>query len=160
MKKVTEELRYDGATIEQVYDMLSDEAFRREVCDRQGVVRHDVSTERQGDRLKTTIDQVHTAKGLPSFATRIVGDEINIVQREDWMSPAKGDIEVVIPGKPGEMTGTVHLTEDPQGVTETINLTIKVGIPLVGGKIEGLIADMLLKALRTEGKVGRERLGG
>lgn len=158
MKKVTEELRYDGATMEQVYDMLSDEAFRREVCDRQGVVRHEVSTDRQGDRLKTTIDQVHSAQGLPSFATRIVGDEINIVQREDWMSPAKGDIEVVIPGKPGEMTGTVHLTEDPQGVTETINLSIKVGIPLVGGKIEGLIADMLLKAVRTEAKVGKEWL--
>ena len=33
---------------------------------------------------------------------------------------------------------------------ETVDLTIKVSIPLVGGKIEGLIADLLLKALKAE----------
>lgn len=158
MKKITEEWRYEGATLEQVFAMLSDASFREQVCDAQHVLRHDVTTERQGDRLKVTIDQAHDASGIPGFARKFVGEEINIVQREDWLSPAKGDIEVVIPGKPGEMTGTAHLTEDPDGVTETVNLSVKVNIPLVGGKVEGLVADMLLKALRTEAKVGRRYL--
>ena len=52
------------------------------------------------------------------------------------------------------MTGTALLTEDPDGTTETVNLTVKVNIPIVGGKIEGLIADLLVKALRAEHKVG------
>ena len=160
MKKVHEEWRYEGATLEQVYAMLADPAFRERVCDAQGVVRHDVETEREGDRLKVTVDQVQPTDSLPGFARKFVGEEINIVQREDWLSPAKGEIEVVIPGKPGEMTGTAHLTEDPSGVTETVNLQIRVGIPMVGGKVEGLIGDLLSKALRTESRVGKEYLAG
>lgn len=158
MKKVHVELRYDGATLEQVYDMLSDPAFREQVCDAQHVRRHEVTAERQGDRLTMTVDQVQSATGIPSFAKKFVGEEINIVQSEEWVSPAKGDIEVVIPGKPGDMSGTAHLTEDPDGVTETVNLHVKVGIPLVGGKIEALIADLLTKALHVEHRVGRSYL--
>ena len=97
---------------------------------------------------------MQAAHGIPSFAKKFVGDEINIVQSEDWTSPEKGNIHVTIPGKPGEITGTALVTEDPDGTTETVNLTVKVNIPLVGSKIEGLIADLLTKALRAEHKVG------
>ncbi len=65
---------------------------------------------------------------------------------------------VSIPGKPGQMAGTIRLAESGGTTTETVDLDIKVAIPLVGGKIEGLVADMLLKALRTEQKVGRDYL--
>ena len=37
---------------------------------------------------------------------------------------------------------------------------VAVGIPLVGGKIEGLIADLLSKALRAEHRVGVGWLDG
>ena len=39
-------------------------------------------------------------------------------------------------------------------------MTIKVNIPLVGGKIESLIADLLRKALKSENVVGRDYLSG
>jgi hypothetical protein len=154
VKKVSEELRYDGASLEQVHEMLADKSFREQVCDSQGVVRHTVQIDRAGQGMTVTIDQIQEAKGIPGFAKKFVGDEINIVQAEDWTSPEKGNIHVSIPGKPGEMAGTALLTEDPEGTIETVNLTVKVNIPLVGGKIEGLIADLLSKALRAEHKVG------
>ncbi|MCW2848680.1 MAG: hypothetical protein JWR90_2654 [Marmoricola sp.] len=160
MKKVSEELRYDGATLDQVHEMLADPAFREKVCDYQRVLRHTVQIESDGQGMTVTIDQVQAAKGIPSFARRVVGDEINIVQTEDWTSPAKGNIHVTIPGKPGEMSGTALLTEDPDGTTETVNLSVKVNIPLVGGKLEGLVADLLSKALRAEHEVGVEWLAG
>ena len=154
MKKVREELRYDGATIEQVHEMLATPAFREQVCESQGYIRHTVQIERDGQGMTVTIDQIQEARGIPGFAKKFVGDEINIVQAEDWTSPEKGNIHVTIPGKPGEMAGTALLTEDPDGTTETVNLTVKVNIPLVGGKIEGLIADLLSKALRAEHRTG------
>jgi Protein of unknown function (DUF2505) len=160
MKKVSEELRYDGATIEQVHEMLATPAFREQVCESQGYVRHTVQIERDGQGMTVTIDQIQEATGIPGFAKKFVGDEINIVQAEDWTSPEKGNIHVTIPGKPGEMSGTALLTEDPEGTTETVNLTVKVNIPLVGGRIEGLIADLLSKALRAEHKVGVRWLAG
>ena len=154
MKKVSEELRYDGASIEQVHEMLATVAFREEVCDSQHVLRHTVTIDRVGKGMAVEIDQVQEARGIPGFAKKFVGDEINIVQSEEWTSPEKGNIHVSIPGKPGEMVGTALLTEDPDGTTETVNLTVKVNIPLVGGKIEGLIADLLSKALRAEHRTG------
>lgn len=158
MKKIHEELRYDGATLEQVHAMLADPAFREQVCDFQGVLRHTVTIDAAGAGMSVSIDQVQAAKGIPAFATKFVGEEINIVQTEDWTSPEKGNIHVAIPGKPGEMSGTALLTEDPEGTTETVNLSVKVNIPLVGGKIEGLVADLLSKALRAEHRVGVEWL--
>jgi hypothetical protein len=80
------------------------------------------------------------------------------VQQESWTSATDADITVTIPGKPGEMTGTATLVESGGVTTETVDLTIKVSIPLVGGKIEGLISDLLLKALKVENRVGRDYL--
>ena len=158
MKKVTEELRYEGATLQQVHEMLADAKFRDQVCDYQRVVRHTVEIDEAGEAVTVRIDQVQHATGIPGFARKFVGDEIHIVQTEEWTTPEKGTIHVAIPGKPGEMSGTAFLTEDPEGTTETVNMTVKVNIPMVGGKIEGLIADLLSAALRAEHKVGREWL--
>jgi hypothetical protein len=69
-----------------------------------------------------------------------------------------GTVEVVIPGKPGQMTGTISLRESGGTTTETVQMDVKVNIPLVGGKIESLIADLLRKALRAENAVGRDYL--
>lgn len=160
VKKVSEELRYDGASLEQVHEMLATTAFREKVCDYQGVLRHTVQIKNDATGMTVVIDQVQAAKGIPGFARKVVGDEINIVQTEDWTAPAKGNIHVAIPGRPGEMSGTALLTEDPDGTTETVNLTVKVNIPLVGGKLEGLVADLLSKALRAEHKVGIDWLAG
>jgi hypothetical protein len=160
MKKVTEELRYDGATLDEVHEMLADEAFREKVCQQIGVLRQTVEITNDDHGMSVVLDQVQAARGLPGFARKFVGDEINVVQKEDWTSPEKGNITVTIPGKPGEMTGTALLTQDPDGTTETVNLSVKVNIPMVGGKIEGFVADMLRKALQAEHSVGVEWLAG
>jgi hypothetical protein len=156
-KRLKHDLTYD-APMAEVAEMLADTSFREEVCDFQGVKRAMVSIDSDDTGMQVTIDQVQAAQGIPSFAKKFVGDEINIVQEESWASPTEGDIKVTIPGKPGEMTGTARLTESGGVTTETVEMTVKVSIPLVGGRIEGLITDMLLKALKAENKVGRDYL--
>lgn len=152
-KTIKHDLTYD-APLEDVAAMLMDPAFREQVCEHQHVLSHDVTV--SGSHV--TIKQVQAAQGIPSFAKKFVGDEITIVQEEEWTSPDHGDIVVTIPGKPGDMKGTAVLKESGGTTTETVQLTVKVGIPLVGGKIEGLIGDLLLKALKAENKVGRDYL--
>lgn len=155
-KRLVHEMTYD-APADRVLEMLADPAFREEVCDYQRVLRRTVTVETTASGMDVVIDQFQSVKGLPSFATKLVGDEVNIVQRESWTG-TRGDIEVTIPGKPGDMKGTAVVVESGGVTTETVDLTIKVGIPLVGGKIEGLISDLLLKALKAENKVGRTYL--
>ena len=47
-------------------------------------VRHDVSVEPRGAGMSVVVDQTQPSRGIPSFAQKVVGDEIRIVQREEW----------------------------------------------------------------------------
>ena len=53
---------------------------------------------------------------------------------------------------------TVALVESGDTTTETVELDVSVRIPLVGGKIEAMIADMIGHALDVEHQVGVEWL--
>jgi hypothetical protein len=155
--RLRHELTYDSPA-DAVAAMLADRAFREEVCDYQRVLRKTVVIEPVGEGMHVTIDQWQRTSGVPSFAKKIVGEETNIVQREIWSTPLLADISVSIPGKPGEMTGTARIDEVDGVTTETVDMTIRVGIPLLGGKLENLISGLLLKALKAENKVGRDYL--
>lgn len=159
MRSIEVELRYDGATAAQVYAMLAQPAFREKVCDFQRVLRKQVTITGSDPGMTVTVDQVQAAQGIPSFAKRFVGEEIRIVQTEQWSTPTAATVEVSIPGKPGEISGTVAIDQDAAGSTERVQMDVRVGIPLVGGKLEGLIADLLTKALHAENAVGKKWLG-
>lgn len=160
MKKISHEMRYDGATPEQVYAMLADPAFRAQVCEYQRYHRHDISITPEGDGMAVVVDQHRPADGVPAIAQKFVGAEINVHQSEHWSSHTDASLEVAIPGKPGHLKGTVRLTGDAGGTTETVAVDVTVSIPLVGGKIEGVLGDMLIKALDAENTVGRQWLKG
>ncbi len=156
-KQIRHQLTYD-APLAEVAAMLRDPGFRTRVCEYQDVLRSSVAIEPDGPGMRVRIEQVQTARGIPSFATKFVGDEIEIVQEETWTGPANGELVLTIPGKPGEGRGTATLTESNGRTVETVDLTVKVSIPLVGGKLEGLISDLIIKALKAENAVGREWL--
>ena len=155
--RLSYDLTYDAPLIE-VGEMLMDAAFREQVCDAQLALRKTVSVGPDGGGMKVVVDMVQAAQGIPGFAKRFVGDEIQLVQTEHWSDIETARVEVVIPGKPGQMTGTVALRESGGTTTETVEMEIRVSIPLVGGKIESLIADLLRKALKAENAVGRQYL--
>lgn len=152
-KRVVKDLTYD-APLEEVAAMLTDPAFRELVLERMHVVRGSVTVE---DGV-VTLEQVQSSSSLPSFATKLVGQEIRIVQVESWRTTEQADVEITIPGKPGEMAGTATLSESDGRTTERVDLEVTVRLPLVGGKVEGLIADMLGKALDAEHRTGVEWL--
>ena len=158
-KRITHDLTY-GAPAAEVSAMMGDRAFRERVCEDTGALRHDVTVQADGAGKRVRIEQVQTAQGLPSFATKIVGDEITTVQVERWTSVDHADVDVSIPGKPGEMQGTVDLAGSGERTVETVDMEVTVRVPLVGGKMETFVADMLTKALDTEHRAGVEWLSG
>jgi hypothetical protein len=148
-KKVTRTLTYD-ASRDAVAAMLLDPAFREAVLERQRVTRGSATLD--GDVM--TVEQARSSDGVPSFAKKFIGDEIVIVQTETWSSPDRAGIVITIPGKPGEVTGSSRLAEADGQTTQTVDLEVRVSIPLVGGKIESMIADILGVGLDVEHKVG------
>ncbi len=155
--KLSYDLTYDAPMLD-VGEMLMDVGFRERVCDAQHALRKTVTVGQDGGGMKVVVDTVRAAQGIPGFAKKLVGDEIQLVQTERWSDIENALIEVVIPGKPGQLSGTLALRESGGTTTETVELEIRVSIPLVGGKIESLIADLMRKALRAENAVGRQYL--
>ncbi len=157
--KFTHEIRY-AAGADAVRAMLADEAFREKVCEASGALRWSATVSEADQGMVVQVDRVMPADGIPSFATKFVGSEIEVVQKETWTGPTRADLEVTIPGKPGHMRGTITLAERGGETVETIEGDIKVSIPILGGKLEALIGDLLASALRSEARVGRDWLAG
>lgn len=156
--KFNHEIRY-AAGADDVYAMLGEQAFREQVCEASGTLAHTVQVTPSGTGMNVVVDRTMPADGIPSFATKFVGDKIQVVQNETWAGPSGANLEVNIPGKPGHFKGKITLAERDGETVETVTGDIKVSIPLVGGKLESLIGDLLASALRTEGKVGARWLG-
>lgn len=157
--RFTHELTYD-APPDDVRQMLADRAFRQKVCGAMRSARSEVSIEDTGAGMEVVVDQTQPSRGIPAFARSLVGDQIRIVQRESWADPSGGSFTIEIPGKPVALTGAVALAADGAGTVQSVTGDVKVKIPMVGGKLEVLIGDMLRAALQTEQRVGRAWLAG
>ncbi|MDH2415028.1 DUF2505 domain-containing protein [Nocardioides sp. CER19] len=150
------DLTYD-APLAEVAAMLADPAFREAVCDAQHALSRTVTITGTTESGSVAVDYAQAANGVPSFAKKLVGERIEIAQREQW-SGNHAALEITIPGKPGEMKGTITLTESGGTTVQRVAADIRVNMPLVGGKAERVIEEILLKALRKENQVGREWL--
>jgi hypothetical protein len=148
------DLRYDGRP-EAVAAVLRDRAFREEVLRRQQVLRGSVE---EGPDGRLDIEQVHSTRTLPGFAQRLVGEEIVLRQTERWDGGRRADVEVVVPGKPVEVRGRSVLSPAGDATRRTVDLTVRVSVPLVGGKVEGLVRDMVGAALDVERQTAQEWL--
>ena len=157
--KIRHQLKYDASSAE-VYAMFADPAFREKVCQAQKANSCTVRIEPDGGHMSVVIDQKRPSGGIPSFARKIVGDEIQLVQSEHWSDSANAALKVVIPGKPGQLNGTITVTGNESGAVETIDGDLVVSIPLLSGKLERLIAGLLDEALRVEEKVAQAWLAG
>lgn len=157
--KFTHELTYD-ATPDQVFAMLADPAFRAKVCDAQGVVSHEIELTPQGEGFLLVNDQVQDTAGLPAIAKKITGETTRAVVTETWTSATGGTVEVTAPGKPTKATGTVRLEARGATTAEVVELEVKVKVPVVGGKLEALMADNIKQGLEVEQTVGTAWLAG
>lgn len=139
----------------EVRKMLTTPEFREEVCTYQRALEHSVEIHLEGDMTSVVITQRQAMDGAPAAARKVVGSSVQIVQRELWSSQDGADFAMEIPGKPGHLKGTITLVDKGDGTCEEVFAgEVKVHVPLLGGKLEGFVADILARALRREGRVG------
>lgn|SRR5581483_10549467 len=151
-KTMTMEFDY-SAPVDTVRDLLKSSTFRESVCEAQHATSHTVSVE--GDVVD--INYTQAVRRLPSFATKFVGDSVEIHQREVW-SGTTANFELTLPGKPGDISGTRTLTTTADGSREVFAVTAKVGLPLVGGKLEDLILQIFKRGAEREHRTATESL--
>jgi Protein of unknown function (DUF2505) len=151
--KFRHELTYD-APPDAVFAMLADPAFREASCAAMEVISADVRLDREGEGFTLVIDQLQNTRDLPAFARTFAGESTQAIQREVWRSPAEGSLEIESPGKPTSARGTIRLEAAGSGTTEVVELDIKVKVPLIGGRLEKLMAEKVAAGMDVEHTVG------
>ncbi len=154
--KFRHELSYD-APPEQVYAMLADPEFRRQSCAAMEVISADVQLAPDpdgGEGFTLVIDQLQTTKDLPAFARTFAGESAQAIQREVWPGTTTGSLSIESPGKPTSASGTIQLEPSGAGTTEVVELEIKVKVPLIGGRLEKLMAEKVAAGMDIEQTVG------
>ena len=157
--RFSHELHYDAAP-EDVYTMLADPAFRERVSLAREVVSFDVTLTPTGTGFTLVNDQVQPTAGLPGFAKKFAGETTRAIQREEWKDHSGGYLVIETPGKPASMTGTITLSPSGGGTVERVELEIKAKVPLIGGKLESLMADQVREGMDIEQQVGAAWLRG
>jgi hypothetical protein len=97
------------------------------------------------------------SQDLPAAIRPLLGGDLKIDRVEKWRAEPdgtySGTVRVTIPGMPGDLTGTMRLTDlDGGGSTVLITGNVSIPIPIFGGKVEEAVADQLGKLLDAEQK--------
>lgn len=102
--------------------------------------------------------------GVPGPLQRFLPSDGRVVQTDEWAAAGAdgsrdGTWSVAIPGAPASMGGTMHLVPTEGGSTYRIDGSVKVRVPLVGGKAETYIAGLVRQLAAKESQLLGDELG-
>ena len=94
---------------------------------------------------------------LPSMVSKVIKGDLSIVRGEVWGpltdDRADGTFTAVTTGMPVTVGGTAVLTASADGCTLTVEGEVEVSIKLIGGTIEGMVAEQILGILGRDQEV-------
>lgn len=90
------------------------------------------------------------AEHLPSAVRTLLKGDLVVDRTETWNTDKTGTVKATIPGVPGEITGEMRLSSLDSGSEWVTTLSVRVNIPLVGGKLEKSIGEQVVKLLANE----------
>lgn len=107
------------------------------------------------ERARYTVRHGLTTRDMPSIVRNVLPGDIVIERAERWSRRAPGhytgDVDVTIRGTPASADGGMRLQDLASGGSEfVVHAVASVRVPLIGGKIEGVIADQVRQLLAAE----------
>lgn len=151
-KKFTNTDPYD-ATVDQMWAMLSDEAYWKAKYESLGATNVTFTTFEASDTEIRMVNERDVPADLPSFAKKIVGDTNHTTHTETYSRAGdnvSGTADIRIKNIPGGMTGTYKISSSGSGSTWAADYDIKVSLPMVGGKLEGVMKDETASNFKQE----------
>ena len=119
----------------------------------------DVSAHVEEDGSHVTISSSRKLPAeIPSAARKFVGDTIQIDEVHIWSHPEtdgsrRGTVTASFGGAPMEVYGTLELHPTADGSVIKVIIHAKAHVPIVGGKIEHVVGEQFMRALRKEQQI-------
>jgi hypothetical protein len=140
--------------VDDVLSALSDEAVLRARLERLGGHGAELLEHAdQGDEVRYRLRQGLAAEQLPNAVRSLHRGDL-VVWREQTWRPGRdgysGTASAEVGGVPGEIRARTELTGDDDGALLRITGEVTVRIPLVGAKLESVIAEQVGNLLRRE----------
>lgn len=151
--KLTREIIY-AAPIETVRAMVFDPKFREASAHAMNVVSVDVDVTDVAGQISVVVDQVQRTDDVPAIAKKFIGETTRAIQKEVWDGD-QAQFKIETPGAPTDIKGVLSLSEVAAGTCEKLDLDVKVKVPLIGSKLEGLLVEQLHKAIDVEEATGK-----
>ena len=115
-----------------------------------GLLEHEATSEGARYRLKQGLSE----SDLPPIVGKVVGGDLAIERTETLRrtEPGRygGDVDVKIAGVPASASGTMALADDGNGSLFEVRTDVTVKVPLIGGKIEEIVAEQVRRLLEAE----------
>ena len=113
------------------------------------------------DGWRLTVEREVDAN-LPDLAKKVLGDTNRLIQREVWTKSGEDylcDVVIDSPGKPVTISGSMKMEKTgPDTSNWHVDFQIKASVPLVGGKIETMVADEAQANLAKEYEFNKQWL--
>jgi hypothetical protein len=144
--------RWDART---VYTTLVDPAYLNDRLESLGGTGARLSYHRESDnQVNFQLRHGVEAQNLPPAIRTLLGGDLMIDRTETWHPDGSGGytgtVSVTIPGMPGDLSGTTRVGDAAGGSETTMDATVKIPIPLIGGRIEETVAEQITKLLDSE----------
>lgn len=156
--KLRHELTYDAAP-DDVLAMLTAPGYWDKVAVATAAISSEAKVETTGEVTTVVVDQQQEVVGVPSFAKKFVGDSTRAISTQVWRGQSAA-YTVDTPGKPTSVKGTMAITARGAGSVLTYDLDVKASVPLIGGKLEKLVAELMAAGFDKEQAAGAAWLAG
>jgi hypothetical protein len=149
-------------TAEQVFAAMSDPEFLRARLLKLGgpgaaLVEHTTADGGVRYTLRHGLDN----DVLPPMMKSLVGGDV-VIERTESVRPAaggyRGEVDVRVPGAPVVADGTMALRDASGGSVFSVRAQVTVRVPLLGGRIEAVIAEQVQRLLEAETDFTRQWL--
>ncbi|HZR34395.1 MAG TPA: DUF2505 domain-containing protein [Nevskia sp.] len=146
---------------EKVLRMFSDRAYFEKKYAASGgwdiqVLQHELTPKRF--RIKCSYSRKPDAE-VPSFAKKIIGEAVHLTQEDVWdLERATGELRIEIRNTPIKMTAAMRVMDEPGGCVNVLDWTLSCSVPLIGGKLEQMLAKEMKDKAAADLEISRRLL--
>lgn len=149
--------------VERAFEVLSGPGWAQARAAALSDGSRTVRREATGDGGVELVVSRELPDGTPGFLARFLPQDGRVEQTDTWGAQVdgarSGSWRADIPGAPARVGGTMHLEPAPAGCRYVVESEIAVSVPLIGGRAERFLVDMVSRLTASEAKVLRGLLG-